>query len=254
MAAFHEIQFPPEISYGASGGPGYLTTIVATASGHEHRNSNWAAARGKWDVATGLRDRTHVAELIAFFRARRGRAHGFRFKDWTDYQGVAQVLGTGDGSRTTFQLIKNYSSGGVIEARTITKPVYATVQIYKDGVVVSSGVATGPGVGCLVARLLLLRPGGPAQAGVVAGDGAPDHVAAGEGAEEDREDRSGADGSVEQPPEPGEEEGRQDQLDPEHQTVTLLGLQVVCGVGVHERSWRGVGGTGGAHPPFRGSL
>jgi uncharacterized protein (TIGR02217 family) len=147
MAAFHEVQFPPAISYGASGGPGYLTTVVATASGHEHRNSNWAAARGKWDVASGLRDREHVAELIAFFRARRGRAHGFRFKDWTDYQGTAQVLGTGNGSNKNFQLVKNYASGGVIESRIITKPVYATVQIYRNGVLVTSGVATDPVTG-----------------------------------------------------------------------------------------------------------
>jgi uncharacterized protein (TIGR02217 family) len=142
MAAFHEVQFPPAISYGASGGPGYLTTVVATASGHEHRNANWAAARGKWDVASGLRDRAHVAELIAFFRARKGRAHGFRFKDWTDYQATAQVLGTGNGSQTAFQLIRNYSNGGVIEARTITKPVAGTIIIYRDGVMAASGVLT----------------------------------------------------------------------------------------------------------------
>ena len=142
MAAFHEVRFPPAISYGASGGPGYLTTVVATASGHEHRNSNWAAARGKWDVASGLKNREQVAELIAFFRARRGRAHGFRFKDWTDYQGVAQVLGTGNGSLKTFQLVKNYVSGGVTESRTIAKPVASTVKIYRNGVLATSGAST----------------------------------------------------------------------------------------------------------------
>src|SRR5512134_1456897 len=142
MAAFHEVRFPPEISYGASGGPGYLTTVVATASGHEHRNANWGAARGRWDVASGLRDRAHVAVLIAFFRARKGRAYGFRFKDWTDYQGLAQVLGTGNGSLKTFQLVKNYSSGGVIEARTIAKPIASTVKIYRNGVLATSGVST----------------------------------------------------------------------------------------------------------------
>jgi uncharacterized protein (TIGR02217 family) len=142
MAVFHEVQFPPDIPYGASGGPGYLTSVVATASGHEHRNASWAAARGRWDVAHGLRDRAHVAELIAFFRARRGRAHGFRFKDWTDYQGFAQVLGTGNGSLKTFQLIKNYASGGVIEARTIAKPVAGTIKVYRNGVLVTSGVST----------------------------------------------------------------------------------------------------------------
>jgi uncharacterized protein (TIGR02217 family) len=142
VTAFHEVQFHPDISYGASGGPGYLTTVIATASGHEHRNSNWAAARGRWDVASGLRDRTHVAELIAFFRARRGRAHGFRFKDWTDYQGLAQALGTGNGSLKTFQLVKTYASGGVIESRTIAKPVANTVKVYRNGVLVTSGVST----------------------------------------------------------------------------------------------------------------
>ena len=141
MAAFHEVRFPPAISYGATGGPGYLTTIVATASGHEHRNSNWAAARGKWDLASGLKDRAHVAELIAFFRARRGRAYGFRFKDWTDYQGLAQVLGTGNGSLKTFQLVKNYVSGGITESRTVAKPVANTVKVYRNGVLVTSGIS-----------------------------------------------------------------------------------------------------------------
>jgi hypothetical protein len=28
---------------------------VATAAGHEKRNVNWAQARGRWDVASGLK-------------------------------------------------------------------------------------------------------------------------------------------------------------------------------------------------------
>ena len=59
--SFHGIQFPPDISYGASDGPGYLTTVVTTVSGHERRNANWAAARGKWNVAHGLKKREQVA-------------------------------------------------------------------------------------------------------------------------------------------------------------------------------------------------
>jgi uncharacterized protein (TIGR02217 family) len=139
MSGFHEVQFPPDISYGASGGPGYSTTVVTTMSGHERRNANWAAARGKWNVAHGLKKREQVAALIAFFRARRGRAYGFRFKDWTDFQAFAQVLGVGDGANRTFQLIKNYPSGGEIETRIIAKPVPGTVKLYRDGVEASSG-------------------------------------------------------------------------------------------------------------------
>jgi uncharacterized protein (TIGR02217 family) len=128
MTGFHEVQFPPDISYGASGGPGYATTVVTTVSGHERRNANWAMARGRWNVAHGLKKREQVAELIAFFRARRGRAYGFRFKDWTDHQALAQSLGVGDGATKTFQLVKHYASGGAIETRVIAKPVAGTVK------------------------------------------------------------------------------------------------------------------------------
>jgi uncharacterized protein (TIGR02217 family) len=133
------VQFPPDISYGASGGPGYSTTVVTTVSGHERRNANWAAARGKWNVAHGLKKREQVAALIAFFRARKGRAYGFRFKDWTDYQAFAQVLGVGDGANKTFQLVKHYASGGEIDTRLIAKPLTGTVKIYRDGVEAVTG-------------------------------------------------------------------------------------------------------------------
>jgi uncharacterized protein (TIGR02217 family) len=139
MTGFHEVQFPPDISYGASGGPGYSTSIVTTVSGHEPRNANWAAARGRWNVAHGLKKREQVAALIAFFRARRGRAYGFRYKDWTDHQALVQALGVGDGTTTTFQLVKRYPSGGVVESRVIAKPVAGTVKVYRDGVEATSG-------------------------------------------------------------------------------------------------------------------
>jgi uncharacterized protein (TIGR02217 family) len=147
LTGFHDVQFPPDISYGASGGPGYSTSVITVASGHERRNSNWQAARGRWNVAHGLKKREQVAALIAFFRARRGRAHGFRFKDWTDFQRLAQVIGTGNGSLKAFQLVKNYASGGVIESRTITKPVAGTVKLYRNGVLATSGIAIDHGTG-----------------------------------------------------------------------------------------------------------
>ena len=51
--------------------------------------------------------------LIAFFRARKGRAFGFRFKDWNDYQALAETFGTGDETTRTFQPTRGYSSGDV---------------------------------------------------------------------------------------------------------------------------------------------
>ena len=161
MPGFHEVRFPPDISYGAVGGPGWSTSIVTTVSGHERRNANWSQARGRWNVAHGLKRREQVAELIAFFRARMGRAYGFRFKDWTDYQALAQTLGTGDGSTKAFQLVKRYASGGEVATRTIAKPVAGTVKLYRDGVQATSGwsvnsstglvtFSTAPAIGVIV--------------------------------------------------------------------------------------------------------
>ena len=108
MSGFHEVRFPENIAYGATGGPEFATTVVATRAGHEKRNVNWAEARGRWDVASGLKKQAQIDELIAFFRARRGKAYGFRFKDWTDYKATGQLLGTGDDALTQFQLVADF--------------------------------------------------------------------------------------------------------------------------------------------------
>ncbi len=139
--SFHEVRFPPDIAYGASGGPAYSTSVVQTASGYEQRNMNWSAARGKWDVSSGLKNVSQLETLIAFFRARKGKAHGFRFKDWTDYTAESQIIGTGDGATKVFQLIKTYVSGAGSETRKITKPVSGSVIVYLDGDQQMSGVS-----------------------------------------------------------------------------------------------------------------
>jgi len=89
--------------------------------------------------------------LVAFFEARRGRLHGFRFKDFTDFKsctpsaGISpldQGLGVGDGERLTFPLIKLY---GDVE-RPIRKPVEGTARVAVDGVeteAVTVDAATG---------------------------------------------------------------------------------------------------------------
>ncbi len=138
---FVEVQFPPDISYGSSGGPEYATDVVFSQSGHEQRNIQWSAARARYNVAHGIKTKEQLDTLLAFFRARRGRAYGFRFKDWTDYIATNQLLGMGDGERTQFQLVKRYASGTVHEERVISKPVGGTVQIFIDAVQVTSGVS-----------------------------------------------------------------------------------------------------------------
>ncbi|MFM9889781.1 MAG: DUF2460 domain-containing protein [Rickettsiales bacterium] len=138
---FVEIQFPADISYGSAGGPEYATDVVASQSGFEQRNVVWAQARARYNVAHGVKTKAQLDTLIAFFRARKGRAYGFRFKDWTDYQASAETLGTGNGILNQFQLVKRYVSGGVSEPRTIKKPVGGSVQVFVNGTLQTVGVS-----------------------------------------------------------------------------------------------------------------
>lgn len=131
---FHDVRFPEDIAYGSSGGPEYSTDIVMTHGGYEQRNVNWAEARARYNVAHGVKTQTQLDTLLAFFRARKGKAYGFRFKDWTDFSAVGQVIAVGDGVETQFPLIKTYSSGSVTETRMITKPVSGAVSVFVDAV------------------------------------------------------------------------------------------------------------------------
>ena len=136
--AFHEVRFPDNISRGARGGPERRTQIVELASGDEERNASWANSRRRYDVAYGIRRADDLAAVVAFFEARNGRLHGFRYKDWSDYKSALpsqaitatdQQIGTGTGSLQTFQLAKRYTSGPQTWVRTIAKPVTGTVRV-----------------------------------------------------------------------------------------------------------------------------
>jgi len=146
--AFIEVRFPADISYGSAGGPEYSTEVVITHSGYEQRNANWSQARARYNVSHGVKTQLQLDTLIAFFRARKGRADGFRFKDWTDYKVIGQLIGVGNGSNKIFQLSKSYSSGNASEQRVITKPVAGSVRVYVAGILQSVGAYTlGLGTG-----------------------------------------------------------------------------------------------------------
>lgn len=140
--AFHDTRFPTNLSYGSLGGPQRLTEIITLANGHEERSTPWAHARRKYDAGFGLRSLEDLETLLAFFEARRGQLHAFRWKDWTDYKScplgaeispLDQRLGLGDGVQTQFQLTKRYASGTEDYLRPIKKPVQNMVQVAVGG-------------------------------------------------------------------------------------------------------------------------
>jgi uncharacterized protein (TIGR02217 family) len=143
---FDEIRFPTSISRGASGGPERRTEIVSLASGAEERNTRWAHSRRRYDAGFGVKSLDEIHAIIAFFEERRGRLHGFRWKDHADFKSCApgaaisrtdQVIGTGNGAQTAFQLVKRYGSGLRDYTRTVTKPVAGSVVLAVNGVAVT---------------------------------------------------------------------------------------------------------------------
>jgi uncharacterized protein (TIGR02217 family) len=146
--AFEDVSFPLPLGREVTVEPAFQTAIVATAGGAELRNAEWADARLGFDAGPGVRSEEDLHALIAFFRARRGAAVGFRLQDPFDHSSNAmtgapgpedQLLGEGDGAQSAFPLVKHY--GG--QERRITRPVAGSVMVSVGGEAIGDGWTLG---------------------------------------------------------------------------------------------------------------
>jgi uncharacterized protein (TIGR02217 family) len=146
--SFHEVRFPTAISRNAQGGPERRTDIVTLGSGYEERNSRWADSRRSYNAGYGVKSLDDLHAVIAFFEERRGRLHGFRWRDPLDWKSCApgaepgaldQVIGTGTGAQAQFQLQKTYGSAYAPWTRQIRKIVAGSVLVAVDGEVAAEG-------------------------------------------------------------------------------------------------------------------
>lgn len=135
---FIEISFPDSVSVGAIGGPSFATTVSASANKTELRSSNWMVARYSYKINCNILSDSQISDLISLFNICRGKAIGFRYKDWSDYKASDVVIGTGDGKTTIFQLVKRYNFSGYSYVRTICKPSIG-IKIYLNGTLTSNG-------------------------------------------------------------------------------------------------------------------
>lgn len=143
MQSFDDVLFPLSLGRDASVTPEFSTNVTITASGFERRNSLWSDARLQFDVGPGVRSEAELGELIAFFRARRGQARGFRLRDPSDFSSngmtgtptpTDQILGTGDGATARFALVKRYGDSEDAQRRRITRPRAETLRVSIDNV------------------------------------------------------------------------------------------------------------------------
>lgn len=147
--AFLDLRFPVDISFGAIGGPGFLTDIVITNSGVESRDQTRSMDLGAWEVSHVPRFPEMYKRLQSFFRIAAGRANTFRFKDWSDFtvtasEGVLSPTDDAGSPPLTWQLYKRYTFGSITFDRKIVLPISAITVTGGSGVSVaySTGVVT----------------------------------------------------------------------------------------------------------------
>lgn len=136
---FVEERFPDCISFGSSGGPGFMTNVVEFDSGIVSVNQEWDSLRARYTVTFENTPPEDIRLVEDFFYVCKGRAIGFRFKDWNDYQIVNQNIAVGDGVTNSWQIFKRYTSGTTIYDRPIYKPLEVSstgddMQVTVDGV------------------------------------------------------------------------------------------------------------------------
>ncbi len=152
MQPFDSVSYPLALGLDATISPEFSTSVAVTASGFERRNSLWSDARLRFDVGPGIRSEADLGTLIAFFRARRGAARGFLLRDPFDCSSNGmtgtpaagdQPLGTGDGARVSFPLVKLYGPEDLgdddAQVRRITRPRADTLLVSVGGTPVTSG-------------------------------------------------------------------------------------------------------------------
>lgn len=150
MSTIETPRFPDNVAYGALLGPEYRTEVVEEYSGAQQRNIAWDQGLLVFAVRMPLSD-DQMAELTAWHRVCKGRAHAFRVRDRSDYRALEATnrwgrLGTSDNGTgvPAYQLTRKYLIGSLSEYRSIRKPVASpAVQIYRGGVLQTAGAGAG---------------------------------------------------------------------------------------------------------------
>ena len=173
--AFHDVRIAEGIERKSKVIWSFRTAIIALNTGFERRNINWAQYRLRADIGYGARGAADLREIIDFYIAREGMAHGWRFKNWLDYQigdytdaaNSYQAIGLGDDSTTQFQVYKRYTSGSTTYDKTIRKLVSGTVKVLLDGAVQGSGYTVDVNTGLITFSVAPASTGGTGAGGAV---------------------------------------------------------------------------------------
>lgn len=135
MADFHEVRFPEFVAPGARFDPSWKTSVVEFANGKEQRNQEHADSKIFGDVSQPIQTQEEYDVVLDFFRARRGKFHGFRVKDPSDFELFQEPTNPalGDGFITQFQIVQTYEDVSEPPASTAVRPQVRTILKLRGG-------------------------------------------------------------------------------------------------------------------------
>lgn len=164
MSRFRDIYLDKRIpSYPIIASPRWNTDLITLASGAETANQNWSQPFYNFTIPEAIRSMEIYETVIAHWMVVAGPAYTFPFRNPMDFASVAlnipaqvpnispndQVIGTGDGLKMNFQIIKKYQRGGFTHYREIYLPVVNTVRVAFNGVEQFSGFSVNRTTGII---------------------------------------------------------------------------------------------------------
>lgn len=141
--SFVDILFPERVSINSVRREVEDTEIVTTLGGFETRNIATAQSIFEYEIAVtpGDYDDETIEAVHALYKVCRGKTHGFRFRDWDPKNSSLEneVIGTGNGTQTAFQITKSWTLDGQTHSRKVTRPVADGFKVFKNNLVQGSG-------------------------------------------------------------------------------------------------------------------
>lgn len=144
MIRFVDVYLDPCIpGYPCVSSPRWSTEIVITDSGAEQVNRNWANPLHRFTLPEAVRNMATFNAIRDHWLVMGGPAQTWPWRDPLDFASVGlqmpntaptitgedQIIGTGDGVQTQFQITKTYTRGVQSYSRLIHLPIISTVAI-----------------------------------------------------------------------------------------------------------------------------
>lgn len=125
--------------------PMWSTSTMKSVSGRELRLANYSYPIWKFKLSYEvLRAQPLFVELqslMSFFNRVQGQFDTFLYSDPSDYTATAQYIGTGNGTTTTFQLMRTL--GAFVEPVTAPDITHCTIYVNGSPVTATTSAATG---------------------------------------------------------------------------------------------------------------